>query len=185
MSRTSLPCSSSARPDRRPAPPESGGPRRVPPFRQRLQSYSRGTRLCRFHRARCERLQSALLHLLDDLLQLLRHGSDWFARKLYFTIRTLSRHDVELTRFLALCREIVTKVCAAAFFSFQRCFGHDFRNRQQVPEIERGVPAGVVFAIAIDADLLAPRFQFANSFERLLHLLFGADDADQVLHHVL
>ena len=40
-------------------------------------------------------------------------------------------------------------------------------------------------AVAADANGLRARAQRANAIERALHLFLGADDADEVLHHLL
>ena len=98
-------------------------------------------------------------HLLDHLFQIIRHfgqrlartsiASVAFAPDIVFTLRT-SR---------SLVRVIIAELRAAAFFSLHRRAGHRFRNREQILQIECGVPAGIEFAIAGNADpaLRVPR----------------------------
>src|SRR5439155_1740870 len=55
----------------------------------------------------------------------------------------------------------------------------------QVGEIERSMPAWVVFAMAANAHPARPVAQRLEVRERALHFRFVSDDADETLHHVL
>ncbi len=76
-------------------------------------------------------------------------------------------------------------MCAAALLALERGPRYGFGDRQQIAEIERGVPAGVVFAIACHSDMPGALAQFQNGLQGLLHLFLAAHDAHLVLHHVL
>ena len=89
----------------------------------------------------------------------------------------------ELRRVLA--RIVVAELGAAAFLALDRRPRDRFGNRQQVVQVHRRVPAGVVLAIADDLHFRGTGLELFQSFERALHLVFLAHDADQVLHHVL
>ena len=52
-----------------------------------------------------------------------------------------------------LVRKIVTEMPAPAFFAFEGRTRDGFGNGEQVIQVERGVPAGIVFAMAGDGDL--------------------------------
>ena len=94
-------------------------------------------------------------------------------------------HMIEFRRFLALIRIIVAEVSAAAFLALDGGQRDGFGNRQQVAQIERGMPAGIVFAIAVAPRRWLPFFKLREAYQRALHLFFAAHDADQILHHVL
>src|SRR5947209_10055096 len=73
----------------------------------------------------------------------------------------------------------------AAFAPLDRGASDRLRYEQEVWEIERGMPAGVVFAMAADAHPARSVAQRLESRERALHFRFVSDDADEVLHHFL
>ena len=74
---------------------------------------------------------------------------------------------------------------AATFFSLDGRSRDGFGNGQQRREIEGGVPAGVVIAIARDTDLLGLLPETLESLQGFLHLIFFTHDPDKVLHRLL
>jgi hypothetical protein len=76
-------------------------------------------------------------------------------------------------------------VTAAALAALDRRARNRFRDRQQVVQIERGVPARVVLAMPADADPARSITQRPEALERAPHLGLVPHDADQVLHHLL
>ena len=52
-------------------------------------------------------------------------------------------------------------------------------------QIDRGVPAGIVFPVAVDGDILGPFPKLMQSVEGAQHLVLAPDNANQVLHHFL
>ena len=64
-----------------------------------------------------------------------------------------SAGDVERRELVALVREVLAEVAAAALLALDRRARDRLRDVEQVAQIEAGVPAGVVFAMAVDADL--------------------------------
>src|SRR5262249_8364936 len=136
-------------------------------------------------RARCGRSRWALLVLLDDLLQIVGHLGKRLAPELHAPVGSLLAHQVELAGRRILVGVIVAEVRAAAFLALDRAARDGLGAGQKVPQIERRVPAGVVLAIALDADRLGALLETLDGLERAHHLLLAAHDADQVLHHVL
>ena len=59
------------------------------------------------------------------------------------------------------------------------------RNREQIFQIQRRVPAGVVFAVAINRDLPGAFPEFSHPVERPDHFVLAPHDADEALHHFL
>ena len=77
-----------------------------------------------------------------------------------------------LSLFLGI---VVAEMGAAAFLAVDGGAGDDLRDGQQVVQIERGVPAVVVFAIAGDAGFGGAGFQFLDARRgRAPFLLRGA-----------
>src|SRR5215469_17427035 len=74
---------------------------------------------------------------------------------------------------------------APALLPLQRRLRHALRDQQDVPQVERHVPARVVGPAAGRADLRGPLAQLLELAERGLDLAFPADDADQVAHRLL
>src|SRR5688500_15087889 len=74
---------------------------------------------------------------------------------------------------------------SAAFLPLDRRQRDRFRYREQVVQVERRVPAGVVFAIALHADVGRIGAQRAHAIQGLHHFRFLPDDTDQLLHHLL
>ncbi len=74
---------------------------------------------------------------------------------------------------------------AATFLALDRASRDALRHHQQIAQIECGMPAVVVHAVAVDADVLGAALVFRDLRERLDHLILAARDTDQVLHHIL
>src|SRR4029078_6791655 len=91
-------------------------------------------------------------HLLDDLLELSRHFRNWGAGHFHSTVGALARDQVEGAVGLVLLGIVVAEMPAPTLFPFEGAARHRFRDRQQVVEVERGMPARVVLAMAADAD---------------------------------
>src|SRR5581483_2407 len=128
---------------------------------------------------------SPLLHLLDDLLQILSHRGDGLAYELHFSTRAFSDHDVEAAVLLDLGGKIIAEMRAPALFARQCRPGNNFRYGQQTVQVKCRVPARIVFPISLHADSLTHSLQLSNAIERLQHLLFLTHDPHQFLHHVL
>jgi hypothetical protein len=87
-------------------------------------------------------------------------------------------------KLVRLLRVVVAEVRAAAFLALDRRARDGLRHRQQIVQVDRRVPAVVVLAIAVDAAASAARAP--SAVERAPRASrIPADDADQVLHHVL
>ncbi len=52
-------------------------------------------------------------------------------------------------------------------------------------QVERGMPAGIVLAMAVNGGLVGALPELSEVLQRLLHFAFVADDADERLHHFL
>src|SRR5579864_1503117 len=178
MSHTFPPCSSIEPQDRRPVPPEFDGPRRGPPCRRRLPWCNPEIFLRLVLRARCEMLPSPLLHLLDNLPQVFSHGRNGLARELHFAGGAFSCDNIKLAELVVLTGKIIAEMSPTAFFSVERSQRDNFRDGQQIVQVKRRVPAGVVFAVSIDADMLAFGLQFTNAIERLQDFRLGSHDAN-------
>ena len=69
---------------------------------------------------------------------------------------------------------VVAEVAAAALLALERRARDGLGDRQQVVQVQRGVPAGVVLAVARDRRRFAARFsKLAESPQGLLHFLFA------------
>src|SRR5690348_18007738 len=86
---------------------------------------------------------------------------------------------------VVFCWVIVAEMSAAAFLSLDGRARNQLRNGEQVAQIERGVPAAVVFAVSRDGHLSRSFLQRAEFVERLLHLFRPPHNSDQMLHHFL
>src|SRR5262245_42548088 len=102
---------------------------------------------------------SPLLHLLDDRLQMLGHRRNGFARKLHLAAGVFLHDEIERPVRRILLRIIITEMSAAALFPCERATRDGLRHREQVVEIERGVPTRIVLAVAADADLRRARLE--------------------------
>ena len=123
--------------------------------------------------------------LLDNLLLLFGHRRQRLAVDLHRAVRSLVDHEIERAVRRILLRIVVAEMRAAAFLALQGRERDGFGNREQIVQIERGVPAGIVFAIAADAHFAGALFQLRDPFQRALQLILAADDAHQILHQVL
>src|SRR3954470_22128036 len=92
-----------------------------------------------------------LLLLLDDLLELRRHSRDRLPREPHLAVGPLSDHDVEAAPGRVLFRVIIPIVPTAAFPAFDGGAGDGLGDGEQVAQVERGVPAWIVFPVAGDA----------------------------------
>ena len=94
-------------------------------------------------------------------------------------------HEVEGAELVRLGREVLAELRPPALLALDGGRRDGFGDGQQVAEVDRGVPAVVVFAVAADPGAPRARPQALEPVERLAHLRLAAHDADQVLHHVL
>src|SRR6266498_2410294 len=92
------------------------------------------------------------LHFLDNLFQLCWHFWNGLAPHLYPVAGAFLQDDVHLPQGGVLVRIVLAEVSAAAFLSFERRSSDGFGDGEQVAQVERGVPAGVEFAISGHAD---------------------------------
>ena len=76
-------------------------------------------------------------------------------------------------------------MAAAAFFAVERRAGDGFGNGEQMFQVDRRVPAGVVFAMAVNGDLSCAFLKFAQPVQSLHHFVLAPHDADELLHHLL
>src|SRR5205085_5252525 len=131
------------------------------------------------------RWQPLLLVLLDDSPEIVPHLRDLLARHLHFPGGTTLDDDVELRVARILFREVVTEVPAATFLSLERSTGHDLGYRQQVLQIEGGVPSRIVLSVSGDRNLPRPPTQPSQSFQGATNLLLPSHDSNLLLHHLL
>src|SRR5437868_7767053 len=92
------------------------------------------------------------LLLLDDLLEFLRYRRNRQARDLHAAVRSPLRHDVERAEFGDLVRIILAEVSAAALFPLERRDGDRLGDVEQVADVDRRVPAGVILTVPFDTD---------------------------------
>src|SRR5688572_6955993 len=95
-----------------------------------------------------------LLHLLDDLLEVVGHGRQRLPAKLHPPVGTPRDHRVEGGVGGILLGEVVAEVTAAALLALDGGAGHRLRDREQAVQVDGGVPPGIVLAVARDADLI-------------------------------
>src|SRR5258708_31682720 len=164
---------------------ESAAPRRAPPFLPRFRWCNRGIVQRLDPRAKSGMLRSPLLHLLNDLLQFIRHRWNGFAAQLDLARSTFPDHDVEAVVLIVLRGVIFPELRAAAFFSLEGRPRNHLRHNNHVLQVDGGMPTSVVFAVSGHSGALGLRFKFLNGIERLQHFIFPADDADQILHGLL
>src|SRR5262249_951072 len=151
-SRIFPPCSSSEPQDRRPVLPVFDARHQGPPCPLRLLYCSLEISLGLSPHAKSETWQSPLRHLLDDLLQILSHRGNGLACELHFSTGAFSNHNIETFVLLVLGRKIIAEMCPTALFPFQRHASNNFRDGQQAVQVERCVPACIVFPVSVHAD---------------------------------
>src|SRR5262249_52442364 len=101
---------------------------------------SRGRHACWF--------SVSLLVLLDDALQLGGHLGDGPARQPHLAVGTALHAHVLLPPRGILAGEVLAVVAPAALGTLERRAGDGLRDVEQVLHVERGVPAGIVVAVA-------------------------------------
>src|SRR6478609_161429 len=89
-----------------------------------------------------------LLLLLDHPLELRRHFRDGLPNQLHLPIRAPPHQDIEPRTCRILLRTVVAEVPATALPPLDRGAGHRLGDRQQVAQVERGVPTRIVLAVA-------------------------------------
>ena len=112
--------------------------------------------------------------------ELRRHLGNRHAPDLHRAVGGLPGHDVDLAEFRRLVGIVLAEVPAPALLALDRRARDRLRDGQEMAEVERRVPAGVVLAIAADAHALPPLAQPAQRLDGMLHLRLGPDDADEV-----
>src|SRR3954468_13847618 len=130
-------------------------------------------------------LNQPSLVLLDYPLQIGTHLRNRLSRDRHLAALSASDDDVELAVARVLLRKVVTEVATATLLPLERGTRNDLRHRQEILEIERRVPSRIVLAISGDGNLGRPLSETPQRVECALHLLFAADDADELLHHRL
>src|SRR5712671_1304772 len=93
-----------------------------------------------------------LLVLLDDPPQILTHLRQRLAHYLHLPTGTALDDDVELAVVRILVGEIIAKVPTSTLLSFESRARNDFRDCDQILEIERGVPSRIVLAVTRDGN---------------------------------
>ena len=105
--------------------------------------------------------------------------------------RHLCRHRWTMMLFLlppgvVVVRIIDAAVRAAALSARQRAARYRFGNSQHGFQIARQMPAGIEHARALDTSISRPEaFSFSSSPSAFSKSCFGAENADQALHHLL
>ena len=124
----------------------------------------------------------SFLLLLNDLFQFRRHWRNVLAQNLHFTAGTAADDDVEFAERFVFVWIILTEVAAAALAPLQGRTRDGFGNRQKIGQVERGMPAAVVFAVPLHSDLAGSLLQFAQFLEAFLHFRLVPYDPDEFLH---
>ena len=78
-----------------------------------------------------------------------RMGGMGSRAELHFSTGAFSRHDVEAAVLFVLGRKIIAEMRPAAFFPLQRRPSNNFRYGQQAVQVERRVPARIVFPVPV------------------------------------
>src|ERR1700680_1798472 len=149
------------------ASPESGESRRVPPSLPRFRWCNRGIVRRLAPRAKFGTLRSPSLHLLNDLLEFIRHRRYGFAAQLDLARGAFREHDVEAAVLIAFLGVVVPELRAAAFFSLQRGSRNHLRDNDQVLQIKGRMPPGVVFPVPRHSGAPGLNFKFLNFIESL------------------
>src|SRR3954452_12146022 len=93
--------------------------------------------------------------------------------------------DVERAPPLVEAGVVVAGVSPARLLALERRLRDALGDQEHVAQVDRQVPAGVVAAVARHVQVLRTLLELLDLAERLLQLLTGADDADQVVHRLL
>src|SRR5687768_7379151 len=112
----------------------------------------------------------SLFLLLDDLLQFGRHLGQRNPRDLHGAVALPPQAKIERAEFSFLVGIVLAEVAAAAFLPLDRRPRDHFAAVEEVAQIDAGVPAGVVFAMTVDADPPGTVVEAAQLDQRLLHL---------------
>jgi len=80
---------------------------------------------------------------------------------------------------------VLAGVAASALGASSAALATHSLNQQHVAQVDRQVPAGVELPVALDDDLRRALLELLQAGDRLGHLALAADDADQVVHHLL
>src|SRR6266481_6197356 len=107
---------------------ESAASRRAPPFLPRFRWCNRGIVQRLDPRAKFGMLRSPLLHLLNDLLQFIRHRRNGFAAQLDLARSTFPGHDVEAVVLIVFRGIVVPELRAATFFPLESRSRNDLRH---------------------------------------------------------
>ncbi len=94
------------------------------------------------------------LILLNDLSQFVAHHGNFFLVYLHFTVRALSQYDVDVAKCVVLFREVHAEMGSATFFAKRRRPSSRFGNRQQIFQIQRCMPARIIYAISNSSGLI-------------------------------
>src|SRR6185437_14506323 len=126
-----------------------------------------------------------LFIFLDCLLQVVGHGAHRHALQFGASVAAAVDFEVHRAPGFVLMGEIVAEVAAAALLALAAGAGDQLGHGEQAVEIEGGVPAGVVLAVAADAGAGGALAEGGDAGEGLVHLGLGADNAHPILHHLL
>src|SRR5665213_997195 len=124
-------------------------------------------------------------HLLDHGRQLTGHGRYGLAAQLHRPACALPDDDVERAVARVLVRVVVAEVAAAALAPLESRPRNGLGDRQEVAQVERGVPTRIVLAITIHAHPCGSRSELFDPSQRLAHVVLLSHDAHQVLHRLL
>src|SRR5579862_7108652 len=128
---------------------------------------------------------AALLVVLDHLLQVIAHRRDGLAGELHRAVDGPLDDRVMAGEGVLLVGEVLAEVAAAGFTPIKGAAGDGLGDAHEVGEIKASMPARVILAVAVDADLGRAGLEARETVEGRGHVLLVADDADLVLHHVL
>src|SRR5688572_16965242 len=103
-------------------------------------------------RTKVRPLQVSLFLIFNYLFQLRRNLRTRDARDVDRAVGGALDHDVDGAELARLVRIILAEMAAAALLALDRRERDRLGHRQQVLHVQRRVPAGVVFAVARDAE---------------------------------
>src|ERR1043165_2356057 len=128
---------------------------------------------------------SDVLVFFDDLFEVVAEGGEGLADDLHLAVSVFADDVVEGAEVVGLVGEVFAELGAAGFLAFDGRAGDGFGDGEEVGQVEGGVPAGVVFADGGGAGFGGASLELGEAVEGAGHFVFLADDADEVLHHVL